>query len=146
MIDTMTERGWLSFAARSQSTADTLISSVCNLSRIEILADSLCVALETLAASQPDWLLKTALPHWFDRYTKRRSLRDLPNALPDQFALAQAIGSDAAHLLGAVKHEASLAQLREVRLLQRVYSGQFDFVGNKAFWRSPQCVDCNLSA
>jgi transposase len=145
MIDTMTERSWLSFEDRLQSTADALISSVCNLSRIELLADSLCVALETLAASQPDWLLKTALPYWFDRYTKRKLLSDLPNNLPDQFALAQAIGLDAAHLLGAVEHEAGLAHLREIRLLQRVYSEQFDLSEKEAHWRQPQCVSCGLA-
>ena len=143
MIDAMAGRGWLSLAAGS--TADRLISSVCNLSRIEQLVDNLCAALEALAASRPDWLLKTALPHWYDRYTKRQSLRDLPNTLPDQFALAQAIGLDAAHLLGAVELETELKQLLEIRLLRRAYSRQFDLIEDEVRWRSPQCLVCPLA-
>ena len=122
MIDAVADHGWLLIDARPRPTAGELIASVCNLSRIEQLADGLCVALETLAANRPDWLLKTVLPHWYDRYTKRLSLSDLSNATPDQLALAQTIGLDAAHLLDAIDSEPSLAELSEIQALQRIYA------------------------
>jgi transposase len=125
--------------------ASGVLASICNLSRLEQITDALCVALETLAATRPDWLLKTARPYWYDRYTTRQSLRDLSSAMPDQLALAQAIGSDAAHLLDAVNHEASLVQLPEIQFLQRVYTGQFDLIENEVSWRLPQCVSCSLA-
>ncbi len=144
MIDAAAERGWL--AGTDRLSANMLLSSVCNLSRIELLADSLCTALETVAAYRPDWLLKMALPHWYSRYTKRESLRDLPNAVPDQSALAQSIGLDAAHLLDAVKDETAIARLPEVRSLRRIYAAEFDRSGDEAQWRSPQCPVCALPA
>ena len=74
-----------------------------------------------------------------------KGMRDLPNTLPDQFALAQAIGLDAAHLLGAVELETELKQLLEIRLLRRAYSRQFDLIEDEVRWRSPQCLVCPLA-
>jgi transposase len=123
-----------------------ILASVCNLSRIEQMTDTLCAALEALAAYRPEWLLKTARPSWYDRYTARQSLRDLSSTIPDQTALAQTIGADAAYLLEATADEADLAQLPEIQLLQRVYAGQFDFIENNARWRLSFCLSCSLAA
>ena len=123
-----------------------VLASICNLSRLEQIADALCVALETLAASRPDWLLKTARPYWYDRYTTRQLLRDLSNTGADQSTLAQTIGADAAHLLDAVDDAMDLAQLPEIQFLQRVYSRQFDLIENEARWRLPFCLSCSLTA
>jgi hypothetical protein len=126
--------------------ASGVLASVCNLSRLEQITDALCAALETLAASGPDWLLKTARPHWYDRYATRQLLSNLPGAVPEQLALARTIGADAAYLLGAADDAPALAQLPEIQFLQRVYTGQFDFIENEARWRLPFCLSCSIAA
>ncbi len=128
--------------ASSGLAADNVLASICNLSRIEQLTEAVCAAMEALAASQPDWLLKTARPYWFDRYTTRQSWRDLSGTIPEQVLLAQTIGVDARHLLYAITAAPELAQLSEVKTLQQVYASQFDLVENKARWRPPTCVSC----
>jgi hypothetical protein len=123
-----------------------ILASICNLSRLEQITDALRAALETLAANRPEWLLRTARPCWYDRYTTRQSLRDLSSIMPDQLALGQAIGEDAAHLLDAIDDAPDLAQLPEIQLLQRVYSGQFDLIENELRWRLPLCLNCSVAA
>jgi hypothetical protein len=80
------------------------------------------MALETLAAVEPDQLRMITLPHWYERYGRMQATRALPRSLEEQTALAQAIGADAAYLLEAVARTTDgLTSLPELQALHQIW-------------------------
>ena len=133
------------FRERHLQGADTIevLTGVCGLSRLESLVEAMSMVLEVLAASRPAWLLKTALPHWYERYTRARWIGSLPHQHAEQVALAEAIGGDALHLLDALtKANADLAMLPEVQALWQVWHQQFNQPLHQFRWRTPLCAAC----
>jgi hypothetical protein len=101
--------------------------------------------LEAVAATEPDWLLAVALPHWYERYDQMLTGRALPISSEEQVSLAQAIGADAQYLLEAIAATGGkkLASLPEVQALWQVWRQQFSQSLHQIEWRLPFCASCS---
>ena len=140
----------LEFSSRQDSFLETrrLISSVCRHSRLAKIWETMCQALEALAAKQPAWLRLVNLPHWYERYGRQRKTLNLAAGGPEQETLAQAIGADGAYLLKAISESETpgLEDLPEVGALKQVWQEQYVWANGKALWRKVACAACPLAS
>jgi hypothetical protein len=106
----------------TQLIAARVLSSVRSLNRLERIVETMNVALQALAAREPDWLLAIGLPHWYDRYGLQQTTAGLPTAKEQQEDLIRDIEADISYLLEVVGQADSpdLALLSEVRALQQI--------------------------
>jgi len=131
--------------------ARVVLRAVCTITRLDQLAQAFSQALESLAAWQPESLRAIALPHWYIRYDHLSLSESIPSSEGEQAALAQALGSDAQHLLKACHSLNGQAQSAppEIRNLQQVFQEQFysmnEEVGweSELQWRPERCATCS---
>jgi transposase len=122
LLERLIATGLLSNAGERSLEAGSVLEVVDRVSRLERLLQAMRMALETLAAVEPDQLRTITLPHWYERYGRMQATRPLPRSLEEQTALAQAIGADATYLLEAIARTADhLASLPELQALQQVW-------------------------
>lgn len=139
----------LQFSIKRNSSLESrqLVITVCGYSRLAKIWETMCQAIEGLAAQQPAWLRQINLPYWYERYGRHRKKINLAARGAEQEALAQAIGSDGAFLLKAIsKSDApGLEQLPEVSALKQVWQDQYAWVEGEVFWRKEACEACPLA-
>lgn len=111
-----------------------VVSFVCSVNRLSQAQEAMQQVLESLAASFPEWLRKVALPHWYGRYNQATSRLDVAFLLGQQRFLVEEIGTDIHHLLTEIHQSAlpEMSELPEVKLLDHIWSEQFQFL-NKVF-------------
>ena len=146
VLTRLTEIGLVGSRSRQRLQLGDVLAAVCTLTRLEQTAEAMCLALEAVAARQPEWLRMIALSHWYERYNRALLYSHLPHTIKEQEALAQAIGSDALHLLETVagSNGSGLARLPEVQNLRQMWDRQFEQQEGQARWRASGCASCPL--
>jgi transposase len=142
--------GLLSKREKLDHEALVVIRSVCAYTRLDWMAQAFNQALEALAVWQSECLRAIALPHWYARYNRLSLNEPVPQDEVEQTALAQALGSDAQHLLSACSSFNAQAQssMPEIQKLCQVFHEQFYTtdveVGRvgEFYWRSERCATC----
>lgn len=127
-----------------------VLVAVCTATRIEEVVDAMNQALETLAATNPEWLRRIALPYWYDRYSRRIRLPSFQNPEEKWNLKVFEIAADIQYLLEQIEQadNPALASLREVKGLSRVWEEQFISCPNATTqtpdvqWRFTQCASC----
>jgi len=137
------ERGWLKARGRQRTDSTHVLAAIRALNRIEVVAETMRHALDSLAVAAPDWLAAVAAPEWAERYARRAEDDRLPSGKEAREALALAIGADGHALLDAVDGADAPAWLRAisaVSTLRRVWVQQFyredDGTGERLSWRT----------
>ncbi|MEJ2560763.1 MAG: hypothetical protein P8186_31990, partial [Anaerolineae bacterium] len=122
MLTRLAELGLLGSKDKRRAYVDDVLKAVDTLSRVEELAEAMSLALETLAARQPDWLRAMSLPHWYGRYGPKLARLYRSSCKEEHEALAQAIGADISYLLEAIAEagDPDLARLPEVQALEPI--------------------------
>lgn len=121
-----------------------VIRSVCLLNWLEKLVLTMNRALETLAASQPEWLQASMLPHWVERYPWQ-ARNGLPVNREKQTLLAYMIAEDAFYLLETVEAQAeTISALPEIENLQKVCQAQFSQDETGLHWLPQECIRCEV--
>lgn len=109
------------------------------LNRLQLVAETVRLALEALAEYRPAWLRTIALPHWSERYGLVLTGFRLPRTKEKQEALALDIGRDGFHLLDALQRPdapSQAARLPEVGVLAEVWAQQFERDADGPHWRA----------
>jgi hypothetical protein len=109
--------------------------------------------LESLAISDPEWLRKTTLPIWYERYNRRRGLPHIPFADQRWHTRVFQIGVDIRYLLDEIdkSDNSSLAAMRETQEVRHQWDEQFTPSFNQlnhqqAYeWRFSQCASCKMA-
>ena len=114
--------GLLGGSHKSGTDVRSALWAVEALNRIERAQMTMSLALEALAADEPEWLRRTGMPHWHARYGSRAS-GDRPPQQHDRAAQLEAIGADMAHLLAIVRSSdrQDLLQWPEMVALQSLW-------------------------
>lgn len=102
--------------ARGQQRTDStyVLAAVRALNRLARIGETLRHTLNDLAVVVPAWLRGQVSADWFERYGPRFEPYRLPKSQAARQALAQQIGADGFHLLGAIYDEAAPAWLRDI--------------------------------
>lgn len=125
------DKGLLKTAGRARTDSTHVLTWARSLTRLEMLAETLRCALNTLAQAAPDWLIAVAEPDWSKHYATRTDEVRLPKSRAKRDEVALRIGRDAARLLGAVDTDDAPGHLRwlaTVRTLREVWAQHFRLV------------------
>ena len=119
------EKGFLK--KNKQRTDSTFVfSRAKNLSRLELVQETMRHTLEVLATVAPDWLRQILKPEWFDRYEKWGYNYSQANTESKRKQLTEEIGKDGFYLLDAMEREQPwLKNIEAVITLARVWEEQF---------------------
>ena len=125
---------------KQRTDATAVLAATQVLNRVQLVAETMRLAVEALAAYRPEWLRAIALPHWYERYSLVLTGYRLPRAKDKQEALALEIGRDGFHLLDALKRPdvpSQAAALPELTVLAQVWQQQFERHDDGPHWRTP---------
>ncbi len=108
-------------------TRNRILSRVKKMNHLELVVDTMKLALQALATRYPDWLLTISLPYWYNRYDQQSAPSRLPITQEQQHVLMRAIGADISYLLDAIEQAdlPDLAALPEVRKLRRIWRKEY---------------------
>jgi transposase len=120
LLDRLREQGLLTARGRQRTDSTHVLAVVRALNRVELVAETLRAALNSLAVAAPEWLLAHAQPEWVDRYQQRAAAqRQLANPKQRQ-QQADRIGADGFRLLGLIYASDAPRWLRDVPAVQRL--------------------------
>lgn len=124
--------------------ADVIIASICLPSRAETILECMDMALEAVAALDPNWLRTHTLPHWYRRYHLKLGHWKLPYGPEDVESFMESVGNDGWHLLKTIKASDAqiLSQLPEIKKLYREWQRQFKIEENTLKFRKSHCQTC----
>jgi transposase len=97
-----------------------------NLSRLELVQETMRNTLEVLAVAAPEWLQQILKPEWFERYEQWGYNYRLAKTETKRKQLIQDIGEDGFYLLSAIDRDMlGLKDIEAVATLRRVWEEQF---------------------
>jgi transposase len=142
LLDQLRDLGLIKRRGRQRSDSLAVLTKVRDLNRLELVVETLRLALRALLAEDPDWTRSTVPPTWEEQYGERciaaKLSRDARKSL-----LAE-VGQDGQWLLERLEEEAmpvALRQLPEVETLRTVWGQQFEVVEEKVVFRPPGPYD-----
>jgi len=138
VLKRLSELELLKSGGQQRTDSTYVLSRVRVLSRLELVAETMRLALEAIAAQQPAWLQIIALAHWYERYQRQLTSFKLPRAQDKREKLAFEIGADGFYLLEQLQQAQSPAELRalvEVQLLAQVWQQQFQQNEGQVCWQ-----------
>ncbi len=128
------EGGLLKARGRSRTDSTHVLAAVRDLNRLELVGETLRVALNAIAVAAPDWLRTIALTDWHRRYDRRIKDMRLPDTGSKRKAYAVQIGMDGFMLLDALDcadTPPDAVTLPQVALLRRVWARHFERDGSE---------------
>jgi transposase len=118
MLAHFREAGMLKSRGRQRSDSTHVLGAIRALTRLACVGETLRHALNTLAATAPEWLLEHSDPEWIDHYSKRVDEYRLPKSKAKREAYANKVGGDGLTLLSAIYEPAAPPWLRELAAVQ----------------------------
>jgi transposase len=131
-LNLLKERG------RQRTDSTYVLSATRTLSRLELVMETMRLALEEMATAAPGWLREVAQPHWVERYSLVWRGSRLPKSKAKRAELAASVGEDGAYLLEAIGQEGApeeLEGLPAVQVLKKVWEQQYEKGDEGWRWR-----------
>lgn len=141
VLERLVDLELLKQGGKQRTDATYVLSAVRDLSRVELVAETMRLALEAVAVYEPEWLRSVAQSHWYERYNRILTTFRLPRGKQKQQELAFGIGADGFYLLDRIQAKQSpvgLAQLPEIEVLKQVWEQQFKHDEQRVTWRTPK--------
>ncbi|WP_308130325.1 IS1182 family transposase [Kitasatospora aureofaciens] len=128
MVERLRQAGLVRRGGRQRTDSTHVLGAVRQLSRFELVAETLRATLEQIAAIVPDWVSGLLEPGWDRRYGRRvEAFRLVPKGASVK-PLAEQVGADGRKLLAAIDDETAwpwLGELPAVQVLRRVWDQQY---------------------
>ena len=109
--------GWLTVRGQQRTDSTHVLAAIRVMNRLELVAETLRAALNTLATVAPTWLQALAPPVWYERYGTRIEDTRLPQGQAKRDAYAQLVGEDGFALLDALEAPETPKHLRELPMI-----------------------------
>jgi transposase len=135
------ERQLLAAHGYQRTDSTHILAAVRALNRIEVVAETMRHALDSLAVAAPAWLRANAPPEWTDRYARRAEEYRLPAGKDARVDLARTIGADGYALFAALDAPQAPGWLRDIpalETLRRVWLQNFYREGDRLTWRTDE--------
>lgn len=129
---------------QQSATVDVILASTCIRRQWEIVMETMSNAIESLAATQPEWLRSIALPHWFKRYGKRKLTFDSKRTSKNIKSIILAVAQDGQYLLNAAEQSGltNVLQMSELQMVAQVWQSLFKKEGDKLGLNATSCSSC----
>jgi transposase len=121
-------QGLLRAGGRQRTDATHVLAAVRVLNRLELVAETLRMALNAAATVAPEWLKHHVPESWYQRYGQRIEYSRYPRSESERQRKGRTIGEDGLRLLAWIEEPgapAALRELAEVRTLRRVWQRQY---------------------
>jgi transposase len=121
-------QGLLRAGGRQRTDATHVLAAVRVLNRLELVAETLRMALNAVAAVAPEWLQRHVPESWYQRYGRRIEYSRRPSSERERQRTGQAIGADGLRFLAWLDEPdapTALRELTEVRTLDRVWQRHY---------------------
>ena len=129
LLERLREEGLIRDRGRQRTDSTHVVAALRELTRLELLGETLRAALGELARRAPAWVQTVAQPSWFEHYGPRVEERRLPRSESTRAAYARVFGLDGFKLLDAIDERDDLAVLRElpaVAVLRTVWQQHYE--------------------
>lgn len=143
LLQQLQERGLLKSRGKQRTDSTHILAAVRTINRLELVIETMRLALNRLAAHHPEWLWPRLDPAWRERYELRAENSRLPKEDSKRQALASQVGADGFRLLAAVFAETTPPEVRAepvVEVLRRVWIQQYYGPGDPPRWRGEKDV------
>jgi transposase len=134
--------GMLKRRGRQRTDSLAVLTRVRELNRLELVVETLRVAVQALLATEPEWTRATVPPTWEERYGQRCVAERLTER--ERAVLQSETGRDGQWLLerlAASTAPKGLQQLSEGEVLRTVWEQQFVVREQTVVWREPGPYD-----
>ena len=150
LLDKLLEGGFMQNPPGTSVSVSVILDKICTSTRIERVLESMHRALETLAATNGDWLRMIALPLWYERYSRNKRISLWPNGKGEWKSRVIEIGTDVHYLLEQIHSspQPGIESLREIQNLGKMWEDQFEMTSNgdtgegNIHWRFRGCSSC----
>ena len=132
LLERFRELGLLKTRGRQRTDSTHVLANVRKLNRLELVGETLRLALNTLTEAAPEWLAERVQPGWVERYALPFSERRLPEGQDKRTEEAEKIGGDGFLLLElAFGRETPdwIGRLPELQILRRVWLQNYLLTG-----------------
>jgi transposase len=134
--------GLLKRRGRQRTDSLAVLTRVRQLNRLELVVETLRVALQALLAVDPEWTRATVPPTWEERYGERCVAERLSDS--ERAVLQNETGRDGQWLLdrlAAPTTPSGLARLPQVQVLRTVWEQQYQVRDREVIFREPGPYD-----
>jgi len=134
--------GLIKRRGRQRTDSLAVLTKVRDLNRLELVVETLRLAVRALLATDPSWTRAAVPPTWEERYGKRCIAARLSEE--ERKTLASEVGQDGQWLLErlqATTTPAVLRELPEVQVLSTVWDQQFEVLEGKVVFQAPGPYD-----
>ncbi|MBU0494045.1 MAG: IS1182 family transposase [Chloroflexi bacterium] len=134
--------GLLKRRGRQRTDSAAVLTKVRHLNRLELVVETLRLAVRALLTADPTWTRATVLPTWEDRYGTRCVAERLSD--PERAVLQSAVGPAGQWLLDRLAEPTTppaLAALPEVQTLRTVWAQQYEVREREVVFRDPGPYD-----
>lgn len=129
VLERMRVLGLLKERGRQRTDSTHVFSAAQTLNRLELVMETMRLALEETVKVAPGWLRGVALPHWVERYSLAWRGSRIPKSKAKRAELAASVGEDGSYLLQATEGEEApeeVAGVAAVQLLKQVWEQQYE--------------------
>jgi transposase len=143
LLQLLQERGLLQPRGKQRTDSTQILAAVRTINRLELVIETMRLALNRLAVNHPEWLWPRILPGWRERYELRAENSRLPKEDSKRHSLASQVGADGFTLLGAIFAEETPPEVRAepaVEVLRQVWIQQYYGPDEPPRWRGEKDV------
>ena len=142
LLEQLQVLGLIKRRGRQRTDSLAVLTKVRDLNRLELVVETLRLAVRAVLAVDPVWTRATVPPTWEERYGERCVAARLSKE--ERKTLESEVGQDGQWLLGRLQAETTPAVLRElpeVQTLSTVWSQQFEVIEEKVVFQAPGPYD-----
>jgi transposase len=140
ILERLGDLGLLKGKSKQRTDSTHVLAATRELNRLELVGETMRLALEVLAVAYPGWLRVQVTADWFERYGARFEEYRLPRNKAERYQLAETMGQDGFYLwqqLSSATAPAGSQQLPAVEILRQVWLQQYWLDGGQVRWRRP---------
>ncbi len=142
LLGDLEELGLLKRRGRQRTDSLAVLTRVRKLNRLELVVETLRLALRALLDADPEWTRATVPPTWEERYGERCVAERLSES--ERVVLQNETGQDGQWLLDRLAASTTppvLSQLPEVQVLRTVWEQQYEIHEKRVIFREPGPYD-----
>jgi len=142
VLEQFKELGMIKARGRQRTDSLAVLTRVRTLNRIELVVETLRLAVVAMLAVEPEWTRATVPPSWEERYGKRCVAERLSES--EKAVLQAETGQDGQWLLERLDAPGTpkgLRELPEVKVLRTVWGQQYEVRERAVIFREPGAYD-----
>lgn len=114
VLERLKEKGLVKARGRQRTDSTHVLAAAREVTRLEMVGETLRAALNELATEAPGWLRTVARPEWWERHAHRVEEYRLPQSDAERQRHASLVGDDGFALLERLDAEKNLSDLCEL--------------------------------